>query len=175
MSHPLVKKRKPVRGLLVALPLIVAYFLLFPHPLGREVVLRARWRVALPAEGAPVAGNARTVAASGLAPFQLGDLYGFVSPDGALASLERTPFRVTLSRRGAVAFARVGGTWVLDGPSGQALETFSGDGYPSLSREDGSHGPARDRRGGRAGVDPGFPLDAHVARHGGRLDRRGDA
>jgi hypothetical protein len=132
MPHRLVKKRKPVRGFLVALPLIVAYFLLFPHPLGREVVLRARWRVALPAEDAPVAGRARTVAASGAAPFQLDDLYGFVTPDGALASLERTPFRVALSRRGAIAFARVGGTWVLDGPTGQALATFSGDGYPLL-------------------------------------------
>lgn len=127
-----MKKRKPVRGLLVALPLIVAYFLLFPHPLGREIVLRVRWRVALPAEGEPMAGRTRTVAASSVAPFQLGDLYGFVTPEGTLASLERTPFRVALSRRGAVPYARVGGTWVLDGPSGQALATFSGDGYPLL-------------------------------------------
>ena len=59
MPHRLVKKRKPVRGFLAALPLIVAYFLLFPHPLGREIVLRARWRVALPAEGTPTAGRAR--------------------------------------------------------------------------------------------------------------------
>ena len=132
-----MKKRRPLRGVLAALPLIVAYFLLFPYPLGREVVLRARWRVALPAEGAAVASPARTGAGSAAetAPFQLGDLYGFVSPDGELASLARTPFRVALSRRGSVAYARIGGTWVLDGPSGQPLASFSGDGYPLLSPE----------------------------------------
>ena len=129
-----VKKRKPLRGVLAALPIIVAYFLLFPYPLGREVVLRARWRVRLPAADAAFTGAGRTVQppAASTAPFQLGDLYGFVSPDGKLASLARTPFRVALSRRGSVAYARIGGTWMLDGPSGQALASFSGDGYPLL-------------------------------------------
>jgi hypothetical protein len=132
-----VKKRKPLRGVLAALPLIVVYFLLFPYPLGREIVLRARWRVALPAEGAAVASPSRagTGSAKTSAPFQLGDLYGFVSPDGELASLARTRFRVALSRRGSVVYSRIGGTWVLDGPSGQPLASFSGDGYPLLSPE----------------------------------------
>jgi hypothetical protein len=132
-----VKKRSPLRGVLAALLLIVAHFLLFPYPLGREVVLRARWRVPLPAEGTAVEGVASVGAAAASAPFQLGDLYGFVTPDGELASLARTPFRVALSRRGAVAYARIGGTWVLDGPSGQALATFSGDGYPLLDPDGG--------------------------------------
>jgi hypothetical protein len=132
-----VKKQRPLRGVLAALPLIVAYFLLFPYPLGREVVLRAWWRVPLPPEGAVVGGRVRAGAGStaATAPFQLGDLYGFVSPDGELASLARTPFRVSLSHRGSVAYARLGGTWMLDGPSGQPLVSFSGDGYPLLSPE----------------------------------------
>jgi hypothetical protein len=132
-----VKKQKPLRGVLAALPLIVAYFLLFPYPLGREVVLRARWRVALPAEGAALGSPARegTGSAEASAPFQLGDLYGFVSPDGRLASLARTPFRVALSRRGSVAYARIGGTWMFDGPSGRPLVSFSGAGYPLLNTE----------------------------------------
>ena len=130
-----MKKRRSPRGVLATLLLIVAHFLLFPYPLGREVVLRARWRVPLPAEGTAVEGVASVGAAAASAPFQLGDLYGFVTPDGELASLARTPFRVALSRRGAVAYARIGGTWVLDGPSGRALASFSGDGYPLLSPE----------------------------------------
>jgi hypothetical protein len=130
-----VKKQRPLRGVLAALPIIVAYFLLFPYPLGREVVLRARWRVRLPAADAAVAGAGRSAAppAASTAPFQLGDLYGFVSPGGELASLARTPFRVALSGRGSVAYTRIGGTWMFDGPSGQALASFSGDGYPLLS------------------------------------------
>jgi hypothetical protein len=130
-----VKKRRPLRGVLAALPIIVAYFLLFPYPLGREVVLRARWRARLPAADAAVEGARRpgVASAASTAPFQLGDLYGFVSPDGQIVSLARTPFRVALSRRGAVAYTRIGGTWMLDGPSGQALASFSGDGYPLLS------------------------------------------
>jgi len=130
-----VNRRKPLRGALTALPLIVAYFLLFPYPLGRELVLRARWRVHLPAEGAPVAVARRAAPASTLAPFQLGDLYGFVSRDGELASLARTPFGVALSSGGSVAYARIGGTWVMDGPTGQPLQSFSGDGYPLLGPE----------------------------------------
>ena len=95
--------------------------------------MRARWRVPLPAEGTAVEGRARSSAPSAPAPFQLGDLYGFVSPDGDLVSLGRTPFRVALSRRGFVAYSRMGGTWMLDSPSGQALASFSGAGYPLLS------------------------------------------
>jgi hypothetical protein len=122
---------------LAALPLIVAYFLAFPYPLGREAVLRARWRVPL-ASGVRGIGGPASAGASGVvrpAPFQLGDVYGFVSPDGVLASLGRTPFAVALSRRGSIAFARVGTTWVFDGPSGEARASFSGDGYPLLSPE----------------------------------------
>jgi hypothetical protein len=130
-----VKKRRPLRGALAALPLIVAHFFLFPYPLGREVVLRARWRVPLPVDGSAAAGTARAGAGpeATAAPFQLGDLYGFVTPDGRLASLDRTPFRVALSRRGSVAYGRIGGTWMLDGPSAQPLISFSGNGYPLLS------------------------------------------
>jgi hypothetical protein len=128
-----VKKRRPLRGTLAALPLIVAYFLLFPYPLGRELVLRARWRVPLPADGSPISVEGRAASGTSLAPFRLGDLYGFVSPDGELASLARTPFGVALSRRGSVAYTRIGGTWMLDDPSGRPLLSFSGNGYPLLS------------------------------------------
>ena len=60
-----------------------------------------------------------------------------MTPDGSLASLARTPFRVALSGRGAVAYARVGGTWELDDPTGRAIATFSGAGYPLLAPDGG--------------------------------------
>ncbi len=68
-----------------------------------------------------------------LAPFQLADRFGYVTPVGTLAYLSSTGFRVTLSPRGFVTYPRVGTTWLLQDGTGEVLLPFSGNGYPLLS------------------------------------------
>jgi hypothetical protein len=124
------KGKRPLRVLVLAVLVIILYFALFPYPVGRELVVRPVWASAIPA-ALPAAGEATAGLAA--APFQLGDLFGYVDTDGALLSAGRTPFQVALSARGFVTYTRLGSTWIFQDPRGRRQFTFSGSGYPLLS------------------------------------------
>jgi len=123
------KKRRPLRSLLTALLFIVAYFLLFPYPLGRELVAVPRWAVALPAASAP--GSAAP--GGPVAPFQVGNRFGYVQGDGTIVYCGTVLYRVALSSSAFVNFSRLGTDWIVQDPAGRRLMSFSGSGYPLVS------------------------------------------
>jgi hypothetical protein len=125
------RRKRPLRVFLVALLVIVLYFLFFPYPLQREMVARPAWAVSLDAT-APAAGDT-----AGAAPFRLGDTFGYVRPDGTLLSKEKTLFAVSLSAAGYVNYTRLGTDWIMYDPAGRRLFSFSGRGYPLLSADGG--------------------------------------
>jgi hypothetical protein len=127
------KKNRPFRVFLLAVVTIILYFALFPYPAGKELVARPAWAVPLPAviPAAPAGADAGKAAA----PFQLGDVFGYVNDEGAFLSVDRTAFRVSLSQNGFVTYSRVGNTWFLQDPRGRRQYAFSGDGYPMLSAD----------------------------------------
>lgn len=129
-----MKKTRRASGLLAALAIIIAYFLLFPHPLGREVTARPSWALALPAAESVVPGGAGGVRAAGgeQVPFRAGSLFGYASRTGKLLLVDRTPFRVALAETGYISYSRLGRDWVLRSPSGERLFSFEGRGYPLL-------------------------------------------
>lgn len=135
-----MRKKRAASVFLIAVFLIILYFVLFPYPLGRELVARPSWAMDLTsssnAASIPAGAPAQDRAAP-LFPFQLGGLFGYVSPQGALARAERVLFRVALSSSGFINFTRVGTDWLLMDPLGQRRLAFSGNGYPTLS-DDGS-------------------------------------
>ena len=127
------RKKRPARVFLAAVFVIIAYFTLFPYPLHKEIVAHPAWAVAVAAAAAqPSAPDLASVA-----PFQLGDSFGYVAKDGTVLSSGRTLFRVTLSQSGFVNYTRLGTDWLLQDPTGRRLTSFSGVGYPLLS-PDGS-------------------------------------
>jgi hypothetical protein len=126
------RKKRPVRFLVTALLLIVAYFLLFPYPLGRELVAVPRWAVAVPAAADPSAAPA-SASPSAVVPFQLGKRFGFVGPDGTVTYAGTVLYRVALSSAGFVNFARLGSDWIIQDPGGRHVSSLSGSGYPMLS------------------------------------------
>jgi hypothetical protein len=126
-----VKKRRPAGIFFAALLLTILYFILFPYPLGREIVARPAW-----AEPVPTPESALPTALSGaLAQFQLGPVFGFVRGDGSASYVGMTPFRVSLSETGFVNFARLSTDWVLQDVAGRRVVSLSGNGYPLLSPE----------------------------------------
>ena len=136
-----MKKKRRASGLLAALAIIIAYFGLFPHPLGREIVARPAWTLALPAAESLPAGGISPSQATGseeLIPFQAGSLFGYVSRSGKLVHAERTLFRVALADGGYVNYTRLGADWVLRNPAGERLFSFRGRGYPLLSAGNGT-------------------------------------
>jgi hypothetical protein len=122
------RKKRPLRVFLIALLVIILYFLLFPYPLQRELVARPAWAVSV--DDAASGGDA-----AGAAPFRLGDTFGYVRPDGTLLSKEKTLFGVSLSAAGYVNYTRLGTDWIMYDPAGRRLFSFSGRGYPLLSAD----------------------------------------
>jgi hypothetical protein len=139
------RKKRPARVLFAAILLIVFYFLLFPYPLGRELVVRPRWAVALPQPGsAPIPSPSTAAGApdkAGMGPaaaeFQIGDRFGFVRGDGTLLYAGQAVYRVALSSSGFVSFTRLGTDWILQDPAGRRVAGFSVAGYPLLSPDGG--------------------------------------
>lgn len=142
------RKKRPARALFAAILVIVFYFFLFPYPLGRELVARPRWAVAIPKPGTAAAAPAGPVSASGpvsggaptpgpAAAFQLGDRFGFVREDGALLYSAQAPYRVALSSSAFVSFTRLGTDWILQDREGRRMAGFSVSGYPMLSPDGG--------------------------------------
>ncbi len=126
---PANRKKRPARVLFTALLLIVLYFLLFPYPLGRELTARPAWAVTVP-EAAPPAPAGKATA---VAPFQLGDRFGYVRSDGAVVYSAKALYRVALSETGFVNYTRLGTDWILQDTAGERVLAFSGNGYPFLS------------------------------------------
>jgi hypothetical protein len=127
-----VRKKRPARVFLVALLVIVLYFILFPYPLGREIVAVPVWAVTVP----PVA-SASAPAGSPSAPFRLGDLFGFAAGDGSFLHVEKVLYQVALSRRYFINYSRLGTDWIVQDEQGRRVLSFSGYGYPILSDDGG--------------------------------------
>ena len=125
-----LRKKRPARVFLVALLAIVLYFVLFPYPLGHEIVAVPTWAVTIAPAGTVDAQEGSTVA-----PFRLGDLFGFATGDGRFLHVERTLYQVALSRRYFINYSRLGTDWIMRNPEGGRVVSFSGFGYPVLSAD----------------------------------------
>jgi hypothetical protein len=132
-----VSKKRPARVFFVALIVIILYFALFPYPLGREIVARPVWSVTVPDPSAPQPSTppAPDSPKATAAPFQLGDLFGYVGANGDILYAEKTLFRVALSQAGFVNHTRLGTNWILQNVRGARVLGFSGYGYPLLSND----------------------------------------
>lgn len=139
-----MRRKKSASGFFIAVVVIIPYFILFPHPVGRELVARPAWTLSLPAaESLPPGGRSpdspaeagRLDATQRVAAFQLGDIFGYVGPSGRLVHVEKTLFRVALSEAGFVNYTRIGSDWVLRDPAGERLFSFAGRGYPMASAD----------------------------------------
>jgi hypothetical protein len=122
-----VRKKRPARVLFAAPLLIVLYFLLFPYPLGRELVVRPRWAVPVP--------TAAVIAPDPGAPswqYQLGNRFGFLMNDGSALYAGTALYKVALSTSGFVNYTRLGTDWILQDTAGRRITSFSGSGYPLL-------------------------------------------
>lgn len=128
-----VKRKNPFKLFLAALFVIVAYFALFPYPLGKELVPKPDWALSIGADAAPAAAAAERQAES-FAPFQLAGTFGYVDGDGGLVFKGNPLFRVALTDAGFINFTRIGSTWIFQDIRGNRVFSFSGNGYPVLSR-----------------------------------------
>jgi hypothetical protein len=132
------RKKRPARVFLIAVLLILLYFAIFPYPLGRETVAVPAWAAKLPDPSAAGTATVATPAADAGAaayPFRLGDVFGYVDATGNVLHVEKTLFGVTLGETGFVSYTRLGTDWILQGPLGERILSFSGNGYPMVSAD----------------------------------------
>lgn len=129
-----MRNRRPASVFFTAVLLIVLYFALLPYPLGKELVARPAWAVDVAtASSNSAAGDPPGSQEEGISPFALGDLFGYVEPDGKLLHVGHTLFQVALSPAGYIDYTRVGTDWIMRDARGARLVAFSGIGYPMLS------------------------------------------
>jgi hypothetical protein len=131
-----VKRKNPFKLILAAFFIIVAYFAFFPYPLGKELVPKPVWALDTGTYSGPTAGTGE-LTAENTAPFQLAGVFGYVERDGALIYKGNPLFRVALTDAGFINFARIGTTWIFQDIMGGRVFSFSGSGYPVLSRDGG--------------------------------------
>ena len=129
-------KRRPASIFFTAVLLIVLYFALFPYPLGKELVAKPAWAVAVAAGSSnnPQA-SPEAQGAAGAAPFRIADSFGYVGPDGTLLHVGQKLFQVALSSAGYINYARMGTDWIMRDPGGERIASFSGNGYPVLNAD----------------------------------------
>jgi hypothetical protein len=125
------RKKRPARVLFAALPFIVLYFLLFPYPLGRELVALPRWAVSIALPASSASGHQEQPSWQ----FRLGDHFGYVHSDGSVRYAGKALYGVSLSASGFVNYTRLGTDWILQDCSGRPLISFSGSGNPLLGPE----------------------------------------
>ncbi len=130
-----MRKRRPASIFLTSVLLILLYFALFPYPLGKELVAKPAWAVDVSSASANGGDASLSAAAKGASPFRLGDLFGYVAPDGTLLHVGHRLFEVALSKTGYINYARMGTDWIIRDPLGGRLGSFSGNGYPLLNAE----------------------------------------
>ncbi|HVP19170.1 MAG TPA: hypothetical protein VMU36_09250 [Spirochaetia bacterium] len=129
-----MKNRRPASVFFTAVLLIVLYFALFPYPLGKELVAKPSWAVDIATTSSnSAAGDLPGSGDEGISPFQLGDLFGYVGPEGKLVHVGQRLFQTALSQTGYINYTRVGTDWIMRDPHGARLLAFSGFGYPLLS------------------------------------------
>jgi hypothetical protein len=132
------RKKRPARLFFIAVFLIVVYFVLFPYPLGKELLTKPAWVVSVaPSTSERAATSGAADASRAAAPFRLGSLFGFVSPTGEFLYSGTVLYQVALSARSFVNYTRLGTDWILQDQTGARISSFSGYGYPLLS-SDGS-------------------------------------
>lgn len=135
-----MRKRRPASIFFTSVLLIVLYFVLFPYPVGKELVAKPVWAVSVapaPSNSTGAGEPAPTPGPQGAFPFRLGDLFGYVGPDGTLFHIGHRLFQVALSESGYINYAHTGTDWIMRDPHGERVVSFSGNGYPLLS-PDGS-------------------------------------
>ena len=122
-----MKKRLYIIFLLLA---IILYTLLFPRPLKKETVFRPVWST-------PLESFISEDISSEKFPFKMNDeignpFLGYIRDDGALLLREPVYHRAAISKEGFINYNSLGGTLILQEPSGRVITACETDGFPLL-------------------------------------------
>lgn len=115
------------RTLLFALFFSVVYILVFSSPLKKEAAFIPQWVQNL-ADPSRIAG----LKSSETVGFRIGDIFGYVTPHGAVKYLDTAQFNVAMSDGRFINFSSVSKTLVEKDSSGRIRLTVASRGYPIL-------------------------------------------
>lgn len=113
------------RTLGFALLFTVAYLLVFSSPLKKEPVLKPIWVQSL-AKPTKIASTSSTNTIA----FRMGNVFGYVTPDGAIKYLNTAQFNVAMDDHRFINFSSVSENLVEKDTAGRITGTISSRGYP---------------------------------------------
>jgi hypothetical protein len=128
MAESIFRKQPRGRSFWIFLPiLLLLYLLLFPHPGGRETLVRPIWAAELaPGISSPENGELPIWA------FRAGDSFGYADLQGNLHYLGRSLHNLSLSDLGFINYGKVPDHVVFMNPRGQFQFSIKSYGYPLL-------------------------------------------
>jgi hypothetical protein len=127
MADNIFRNRRRGRAFWLFLPLLLLlYLLLFPHPGGRETLVRPVWMREL-SDTSPLPGNGET-------PwyFRAADRFGYADLSGNLYYVGRTLYNLSLSDKGFINYGSVPDYVVFMNPRGEFQYSVKSHGYPLL-------------------------------------------
>lgn len=115
------------RTLLLALFFTVVYILVFSSPLKKQPAFAPQWiqNLTNPSKVAGLTSN-ETVG------FRIGDVFGYVTPEGAMKYLDTAQFNVAMSEGRFINYSSVSKNLVEKDSSGRITLTVASRGYPIL-------------------------------------------
>lgn len=128
MAESIFRKQRRGRVFWIFLPILLfLYLLLFPHPGGRETLVRPIWAAELvPGVPPPVKEELPIWA------FRAGDIFGYADLQGNLHFLGRSLPNLSLSDLGFINYGRVPDHVVFMNPRGEFQFSIKSYGYPLL-------------------------------------------
>ncbi len=124
--------------------LIGAYVVLFPHGVGKELVVSPKWTTSLPSlpeVSNPTAGSVAVtpIVAAGnttgpLTAFELGNDFGFIDGAGRIHYLGRKQYGVALGSDRFANYPSLSRRVIVQDPAGATLATIEQAGYPMFLR-----------------------------------------
>jgi hypothetical protein len=128
MSESIFRKQRRGRAFWIFLPLLLfLYLLLFPHPGGRETLLRPIWATELTRGVASAAKEQLPIWA-----FRAGESFGYADLEGNLQYVGRRLHNLSLSDIGFMNYGRIPDHVVFMNPRGEFQFSIKTYGYPLL-------------------------------------------
>ena len=119
--------------------LTLAYVLVFPRPMGTELLLDRKWVLSLdggaaadgPADGGAAAGGP-TGREARVMPFRLGSQFGYFTSGGELRHIEQIRYGIAQDAEQFANYSVISDNVVLQNPDGAFARSIAATGYPRL-------------------------------------------
>ena len=114
--------------------ILIGYIVLFPLPLGKELLLPLQWICSIAGSVSTPENQGRQIAKEKTTGFVLGKSLGYISDAGALVYKEPALHGAVVTNGGFINYSAIPEVLVVKDPRGSILSTLKAQGYPFMRK-----------------------------------------